>query len=91
MLIFHYYNHFRLHTTHREGCISVNLILGSDAKAGVAVSSSPCQVDGCLQLVVHLLVDRTTKLSAIISENKQMRMCSVNINTTQVTFPPQKG
>lgn len=59
-----------LHATHREGCIRINLILGSDAKAGVAVSSSPGQVDSRLQLVIHLLVDGTAKLSAIISEEK---------------------
>lgn len=56
--------------THREGCIRINLILGSDAKASVAVSGSPGQVDSCLQLVIHLLVDRATKLSAIISKEK---------------------
>ena len=68
---YHYYNYyFRLHATHREGCIRINLILGSDAKAGVAVSCSPGQVDGRLQLVVHLLVDGTTKLSAIVSKGK---------------------
>lgn len=67
-----YHLHIRLyyHYTHREGCIRINLILGSDAKTGVAVSGSPRQVDGCLQLVIHLLVDGTTKLSAIISEVK---------------------
>ena len=57
-------------TTHREGCIRINLVLGSDAKASVAVSGSPGQIDGCLQLVIHLLVDGTTKLSAVISEDK---------------------
>lgn len=67
---YYYYYYFRLHTTHREGCIRINLILGSDAKAGVAVSGSPGQVDCCLQLVIHLLVDGTTKLSAIIPEEK---------------------
>lgn len=60
-----YYNY-----THREGCIRINLILGSDAEAGVTVSSSPRQVDGRLQLVIHLLVDGATKLSAVISEVK---------------------
>lgn len=58
------------HTTHSEGGIIVNLVLGSDAKAGVAVSSSPGQVHSRLQLVIHLLVDGATELSAIISERR---------------------
>lgn len=56
--------------THREGCIRINLILGSDAEAGVTVSGGPRQVDRRLQLVIHLLVDGAAKLSAIISEVK---------------------
>lgn len=59
------------HATYREGSIGINLILGSDSKTGVAVSRSPGKVDSCLQLVIHLLVDGTTKLSAIISEEKR--------------------
>lgn len=54
--------------THGERRIRVNLVLGRDAKAGVAVSGSPGQVHGRLQLVVYLLVDGTAKLSAVISE-----------------------
>lgn len=61
----------RCDATHRERRIRVNLVLGCNAEAGVAVSSSPGQVDGCLQLVVYLLVDGAAKLSAIISENEE--------------------
>lgn len=56
--------------THRERCIRIDLILGSDSKASVAVSSSPGEVYSRLKLVIHLLVDGTTKFSAIISEGK---------------------
>lgn len=56
--------------TYREGRIRINLILGGDAKAGVAVSSGPRQVHSRLQLVVDLLVDGTAKLGAVVSEGK---------------------
>lgn len=54
--------------TYRERRIRINLVFGSDAKAGVAVPSSPGQIDSCFQFVVHLLVDGTTELCTIISE-----------------------
>lgn len=54
--------------TYREGRIGINLILGGDAKAGVAVSSGPRQVDRCLQLVVNLLVDGAAELGTVVSE-----------------------
>lgn len=53
--------------THREGRVGVDLILGGDAEAGVAVSGGPRQVHGRLQLVVDLLVDGAPELSAIVS------------------------
>lgn len=57
--------------TYGEGRIGINLILGGDPEAGVAVSSGPRQVDGRLQLLVHLLVDGAAELGAIVSESKR--------------------
>lgn len=57
--------------TYREGRIRINLILGGDAKAGVAVSSGPRQVHSRLQLLVDLLVDGAAELGTVISEGKQ--------------------
>lgn len=68
MEVYHYYTSTGAPRTHREGSIRIDLILGTDAKAGVAVSSCPGQIDSCLQLIVHLLVDGPAKLSAVISE-----------------------
>lgn len=65
----------RRDTTHRERCIRVNLVLGCDAKAGVAVSGSPGQVDSRLKLVVYFLVDGTAKLSTVITgEGESVRL-----------------
>ena len=55
-------------TTHREGCVGINLVLGGDAEAGVAVPGGPSQVDGRLQLTVDLLVDGATELGAVVPE-----------------------
>lgn len=60
----------QLVASYREGCVGIDLVLGCDAKASVAVASGPGQVDCCLQLVVHLLVDGPAKLCAIISVMK---------------------
>lgn len=57
--------------TYREGRIRINLVLGGDAKAGVAVSSGPRQVHSRLQLLVDLLVDGAAKLGPVVSEGKQ--------------------
>lgn len=56
--------------TYREGRVRINLILGGDAEAGVAVSSGPRQVHSRLQLVVDLLVDGAAKLGAVVAEGK---------------------
>lgn len=76
---------FRLRSyyTHRKGRIRIDLILGSDAEAGVTVSGSPRQVDGRLELLIHLLVDGATKLSAVISEVKQQIAPYVNVTLTR--------
>lgn len=58
----------RSDATHGERRIRVDLVLGCDAEAGVAVSGSPGQIDGRLQLVVYFLVDGTAKLSTVISD-----------------------
>lgn len=57
--------------THREGRIGIDLVLGGDAKAGVAVSSGPRQVHRRLQLVVDLLVDGAAELGAVVSEGER--------------------
>jgi len=53
--------------THGEGRLGVDLVLGGDAEAGVAVAGGPGQVHGRLQLLVHLLVDGAAELGAVVS------------------------
>lgn len=60
--------------TYREGCVGINLVLGGDAEAGVAVSSSPRQVDSCLQLLVDLLVDGASELGAVVPERETQHL-----------------
>lgn len=57
------------HKTYREGSVGVDLILGSDAEASVAVAGGPGQIYGRLQVIVHLLINGPTELCAIIPEN----------------------
>lgn len=45
------------HNTYREGSVGIDLILGTDAEACVAVASSPGQIHGCLQVIIHLLIN----------------------------------
>lgn len=52
---------------YRESSVGINLILGGDAKSRVAIPGGPGQVDSSLELVVHLLVNGASKLSAVIS------------------------
>lgn len=61
---------------YRERCVGINLVLGCNAKVGVAVASGPSQVDCCLQLVVHLLVDGAPELGAVISVIKKKKKVS---------------
>lgn len=57
--------------TYRQRGIFVQLVFSSDAKASVVTSSCPGQSDGCLQLIVHLLVDGPSKLSPIVTERRE--------------------
>lgn len=52
--------------THRQRRVLVQLVLGGDAKASVVAASCPGQSHSCLQLLVHLLVDGASELSAVI-------------------------
>ena len=56
--------------THREAGVGVNLILGCYSEASVTVSCCPGEIDGRLQLLVHLLVNGATKLCPVVSANK---------------------
>lgn len=53
--------------SYRQRSVLIQLVLGSDAEASVVAASGPGQGDGCLQLVVHLLVDGAAELSPIVT------------------------
>lgn len=53
--------------TYTDGGVLVQLVFGCDAKACAVAASGPGQVDCCLQLVAHLLVDGASKLGTIIA------------------------
>lgn len=54
-------------SAYRQRRILIQLVFGSDAKAGVVAAGGPGQSDGCLQLVVHLLVDGAAELRPVIT------------------------
>lgn len=53
--------------THTDRGTGVQLVLGSNTKAGAVTASGPGQVYCSLQLVIHFLVDGPTKLRSIIT------------------------
>ena len=59
--------------SYRDGRVLVQLVLGGDAEAGVAVPGSPGQVDGRLQLTVDLLVDGAAELGAVVPEGEERK------------------
>lgn len=54
-------------STYRQRRILIQLVFGSDAKAGVVAAGGPGQSDGRLQLVVHLLVDGAAELRPVVT------------------------
>lgn len=54
-------------STYRQRRIFIQLVFGSDAKAGVVAASGPGQSDGRLQLIIHLLVDGAAELCPVIT------------------------
>ena len=56
--------------TYADGGILIQLVFGSDTEACAVAAGGPGQVDPCLQLVAHLLVDGASKLSTIVTVNK---------------------
>lgn len=56
--------------THREAGFRVDLILGCYSKASVTVSCCPGEINGGLQLLIHLLINGATKLRPVVSANK---------------------
>lgn len=54
-------------TTYTDGGVLVQLVFGCNAEACAVATSGPCQVDCCLQLVAHLLVNGASKLRSIIA------------------------
>lgn len=57
--------------THREAGFRVDLILRCYSEASVTVSCCPGEVNGGLQLFIHLLINGATKLRPIVSANKR--------------------
>lgn len=57
--------------SYRQRGILIQLVLGSDAEAGVVAASGPGQGDGCLQLVVHLLVNGAAELGPVVTGTTQ--------------------
>lgn len=55
-------------STYRQRGILIQLVFGSNSKARVVASSCPGQSHRCLQVAVHLLINRATELCAIITE-----------------------
>lgn len=53
--------------TYTDGGVLVQLVFGCDAEACAVAASGPGQVDCCLQLVAHLLVDGASKFGTIIA------------------------
>lgn len=56
--------------THREAGFRVDLILGCYSKASVTVSCCPGEINGGLQLLIHLLINGATKLRPVVPANK---------------------
>ncbi len=73
-------------STYREGRVGIDLILGRDAKAGVAVAGGPGQVDPRLQLIVHFLVDGATELCSIIPVNLKHIFLSIKCSFIKYTI-----
>lgn len=53
--------------SYRQRGVLIQLVLGSDAEAGVVAASGPGQGHGGLQLVVHLLVDGAAELGPVVT------------------------
>lgn len=51
---------------YRQGGVLIQLVLGTDPKACVVAASCPGQLDRRLQVAVHLLVDGSSELCAVI-------------------------
>ena len=54
--------------TNRKGGVGVQLVFGSDSKAGAIAAGCPGQVHSGLQLVVDLLIDGPSKLGTVVTE-----------------------
>lgn len=81
--------------TYTDGGIFVQLVFGCDTKACAVAASGPGQVDCCLQLVAHLLVDGASKLRTVIASEtgKGEMSCYKEQNIKlvhQIFFPPPK-
>lgn len=73
-------------SSYRQGGILIQLVFGSNSKACIITASCPGQVDRCLQVAVHLLINGATELGAIITEiwekntqSKKWRLAAVDI------------
>ena len=53
---------------YREGGVLIQLMFGSNLKACVVAASGPGQVDGHLQIAVHLLINGPAKLGPVVPE-----------------------
>lgn len=62
------------HGTHRQRCVFIQLVFGSDAEASVVATGSPGQSDRRLQLVVHLLVDGSSELGPIVTDREKSQI-----------------
>ena len=86
-------NHEHITCPHpyRERSSAVQLVLSSDAEAGVVTASCPREVYRRFNLLVHLLVDGPSKLSAIIpvfraQENLVKYLVCYNMETNSKTI-----
>ena len=76
---------------YRERSSAVQLVLSSDAEAGVVTAGCPREVYRRFNLLIHLLVDRASKLGAIIpvsmaQENLLKYLVCYNMETNSKTI-----